>query len=249
MQWPVSVASALMPDAHVGYGLPIGGVLATDNVVIPCAVGVDIACRMKLSVYGALAEWIEKRADGLRHLSWLSLDDDAGQECWQARQLMGEYAAANHAVIHDHIAEHLGFTTIRGIENHHNFARREEHEIDGVRCSVIVHRKGATPRGGWSLGCHSGIDGDPARLTPRSAETASGTWRGSFRLDQLDDIERSVDWILCLEKGRVERDGPLDSLQDRYARWRVLPRRFIAPATLSTRGLNGRGQPTPQLPE
>ena len=36
------------PDAHVGYGLPIGGVLATDNAVIPYAVGVDIACRVKL---------------------------------------------------------------------------------------------------------------------------------------------------------------------------------------------------------
>src|SRR6187401_701953 len=47
---PVSVAGALMPDAHVGYGLPIGGVLATDNSVIPYAVGVDIACRMKMTV-------------------------------------------------------------------------------------------------------------------------------------------------------------------------------------------------------
>src|SRR5437773_3356662 len=47
---PVSVAGALMPDAHVGYGLPIGGVLATANAVIPYAVGVDIACRMKMSV-------------------------------------------------------------------------------------------------------------------------------------------------------------------------------------------------------
>jgi tRNA-splicing ligase RtcB len=47
---PVAVAGALMPDAHLGYGLPIGGVLATDNVVIPFAVGVDIACRMKITV-------------------------------------------------------------------------------------------------------------------------------------------------------------------------------------------------------
>ncbi|MBK9189747.1 MAG: RtcB family protein [Phycisphaerales bacterium] len=47
---PVSVAGALMPDAHVGYGLPIGGVLATVGAVVPYAVGVDIACRMKLSV-------------------------------------------------------------------------------------------------------------------------------------------------------------------------------------------------------
>ena len=51
MRLPVSVAGALMPDAHVGYGLPIGGVLAAENAVIPYAVGVDIACRMRLSLY------------------------------------------------------------------------------------------------------------------------------------------------------------------------------------------------------
>ncbi len=51
LRLPVSVAGALMPDAHVGYGLPIGGVLATEGTVIPYAVGVDIACRMRLSVY------------------------------------------------------------------------------------------------------------------------------------------------------------------------------------------------------
>ena len=34
-QLPVAVAGALMPDAHQGYGLPIGGVLATDNAVDP----------------------------------------------------------------------------------------------------------------------------------------------------------------------------------------------------------------------
>jgi tRNA-splicing ligase RtcB len=48
---PVSVAGALMPDAHVGYGLPIGGVLATANAVIPYGVGVDIGCRMCLSIF------------------------------------------------------------------------------------------------------------------------------------------------------------------------------------------------------
>ena len=47
---PVAVSGALMPDAHVGYGLPIGGVLATHDAVIPYAVGVDIACRMKMTV-------------------------------------------------------------------------------------------------------------------------------------------------------------------------------------------------------
>jgi RNA-splicing ligase RtcB len=47
---PMAAGAALMPDAHVGYGLPIGGVLALENAVIPYAVGVDIACRMKLSI-------------------------------------------------------------------------------------------------------------------------------------------------------------------------------------------------------
>ena len=51
MRLPITVSGALMPDAHVGYGLPIGGVLATQGAVIPYAVGVDIACRMRLSVF------------------------------------------------------------------------------------------------------------------------------------------------------------------------------------------------------
>src|SRR5215218_5992644 len=48
---PIAVANALMPDAHHGYGLPIGGVLATENSVIPYGVGVDIGCRMCLSIF------------------------------------------------------------------------------------------------------------------------------------------------------------------------------------------------------
>src|SRR5213596_3456311 len=56
---PVSVAGALMPDAHVGYGLPIGGVLATESAVIPYAVGVDIACRVKLTVFDLPQERLE----------------------------------------------------------------------------------------------------------------------------------------------------------------------------------------------
>lgn len=48
---PITIAGALMPDAHAGYGLPIGGVLATENAVIPYGVGVDIGCRMCLSVF------------------------------------------------------------------------------------------------------------------------------------------------------------------------------------------------------
>ncbi|MBX3386486.1 MAG: RtcB family protein [Phycisphaeraceae bacterium] len=56
---PVAAMGALMPDAHVGYGLPIGGVLATENAVIPYAVGVDIACRMRLTVLDLPVEAID----------------------------------------------------------------------------------------------------------------------------------------------------------------------------------------------
>ena len=65
---PVAVAGALMPDAHVGYGLPIGGVLATEGAVIPYAVGVDIACRMKLTVYDRKANTIGGQRDRLANI-------------------------------------------------------------------------------------------------------------------------------------------------------------------------------------
>lgn len=51
MNLPITTAGSLMPDAHLGYGLPIGGVWATRQSVVPMAVGVDIACRMKLTVW------------------------------------------------------------------------------------------------------------------------------------------------------------------------------------------------------
>ncbi len=62
---PVTVQGALMPDAHVGYGLPIGGVLATEDVVIPYAVGVDIACRMKLTVLDLPLAWLDRHTQDL----------------------------------------------------------------------------------------------------------------------------------------------------------------------------------------
>jgi tRNA-splicing ligase RtcB len=65
---PVAVRGALMPDAHLGYGLPIGGVLATRNAVIPYAVGVDIACRMRLSVYAIPGGEIARLAESLEKI-------------------------------------------------------------------------------------------------------------------------------------------------------------------------------------
>ena len=60
------IAGALMPDAHVGYGMPIGGVAATENAVIPYAVGVDIGCRMHLTVFRQPAVELESLRGRLR---------------------------------------------------------------------------------------------------------------------------------------------------------------------------------------
>jgi len=62
MRLPITVNGALMADAHAGYGLPIGGVLATENVVIPYAVGLDIGCRMSLTVFDAKADYLKRYA-------------------------------------------------------------------------------------------------------------------------------------------------------------------------------------------
>ena len=68
MRLPNAVGGALMPDAHLGYGLPVGGVLATEGVVIPWAVGVDIACRMRLSVFELSSDLLEERRDELAEI-------------------------------------------------------------------------------------------------------------------------------------------------------------------------------------
>jgi tRNA-splicing ligase RtcB (3'-phosphate/5'-hydroxy nucleic acid ligase) len=286
---PVAVAGALMPDAHVGYGLPIGGVLATRDAVIPYAVGVDIACRMKMTVldlpvtalsedqsrlaraieretrfgmgaafksprrhdvmdedwkvsavtskmkdrawgqlgtsgsgnhfvefgelivadegaglprgnYLALLSHSGSRGTGaqvaqhfsklarslhpelppeLAQLAWLDLSTQPGQEYWAAMELMGRYAAANHAVIHAHIAKNLGVDVLLDLENHHNFAWRERHRLpDGTDADVIVHRKGATPAGAGVLGIIPGSMGTPGYVVrgkglPASLNSAS----------------------------------------------------------------------------
>jgi tRNA-splicing ligase RtcB len=274
---PITLAGALMPDAHQGYGLPIGGVLATDNVVIPYAVGVDIACRMMLTVYpveppamnrprekarleeslldntvfGAGAdglhegkiehevldmrnwtqlpilrelrptgirqigtsgtgnhfvEWCDFSVtdannplglkvgnylallshsgsrgvgykiasyyselamklmpglpQGVKHLAWLPLASEAGQEYWHAMELAGKFASANHHVIHERVAAAMGLQPIATVENHHNFAWREAIMVDGEEREAIVHRKGATPAGKGVLGIIPGSMGD-----------------------------------------------------------------------------------------
>lgn len=60
MQLPIAEKGALMPDAHQGYGLPIGGVLATKNCVLPYGVGMDIGCRMRLSILDSKKDFVKR---------------------------------------------------------------------------------------------------------------------------------------------------------------------------------------------
>jgi len=84
MKLPVTVAGALMPDAHKGYGLPIGGVLATKNAIIPYGVGVDIGCRMALSIYDIPENhFLENEEKYKRELiAWTKFGAGAG---WQGK--------------------------------------------------------------------------------------------------------------------------------------------------------------------
>lgn len=64
---PVSRYGALMPDAHTGYGLPIGGVLAVKDAIIPFAVGVDIGCMMHMSVIHVDPSYLKSYKDKIKH--------------------------------------------------------------------------------------------------------------------------------------------------------------------------------------
>src|SRR5215204_675540 len=66
LRLPVAAGGALMADAHVGYGLPIGGVLAVRDAVIPWAVGLDIACRLHLSVFELSSHVLGQRKNELK---------------------------------------------------------------------------------------------------------------------------------------------------------------------------------------
>ncbi|HEX9440065.1 MAG TPA: RtcB family protein [Roseiflexaceae bacterium] len=87
---------------------------------------------------------------------WLDLDGEAGQEYWQAMELAGAFAQANHEVIHTAFARRAGLTPIATIQNHHNFAWKEG--------DLVIHRKGATPAEPGVLGVIPGSMGTPSYL-------------------------------------------------------------------------------------
>ncbi|MCS7060301.1 MAG: RtcB family protein [Anaerolineae bacterium] len=85
MRLPISVAGALMPDAHVGYGVPIGSVLATEGAVVPYAVGVDIACRMRLTVFDLSPTVIDQHKGRFEKVLRTATRFGAGAE-WNPKQ-------------------------------------------------------------------------------------------------------------------------------------------------------------------
>jgi tRNA-splicing ligase RtcB (3'-phosphate/5'-hydroxy nucleic acid ligase) len=281
MKLPITVGGALMPDAHQGYGLPIGGVLATKNAVIPYGVGVDIGCRMCMTLYDLPTTILEEKKEALKkmlvnntmfgqatfkkpkdheilerkefyeikiaremkdraakqigssgggnhfvefgiveiltevneynlapgqyvavlshsgsrglgatiasyytkvametcklpqeakHLAWLDLDTEAGQEYWLAMNLAGDYASACHHQIHERMAIGLRETPLAMVENHHNFAWKEK---DSLGNEIIVHRKGATPAGNGVLGIIPGSMATPGFIVRGKGLAAS----------------------------------------------------------------------------
>jgi tRNA-splicing ligase RtcB (3'-phosphate/5'-hydroxy nucleic acid ligase) len=110
----------------------------------------------------------------LANLAWLDLASEPGREYWAAMELMGKYAAANHALIHAHVRRALGVEARLDIENHHNFAWRERHPLPGgAEAEVIVHRKGATPAGAGVLGIIPGSMGTPGYVVRGRGVAAS----------------------------------------------------------------------------
>jgi tRNA-splicing ligase RtcB len=113
----------------------------------------DYYSRLAASIHGDLPESVRK-------LAWLDLDSSEGQEYWYAMNLMGQYASANHEIIHQNVLRALGARSLVSYENHHNFAWREEH----FGRQLIVHRKGATPAGAGEIGYIPGTMVDPGFL-------------------------------------------------------------------------------------
>src|SRR5690606_16717215 len=79
----------------------------------------------------------------------------------------------NHACIHRHIAKNLGARVLLDVENHHNFAWREKHVIDGAERELIVHRKGATPAAAGELGIIPGSMAAPCSIVRGKGSAAS----------------------------------------------------------------------------
>lgn len=90
MRLPITDSGALMPDAHAGYGLPIGGVLATRNAVIPYAVGMDIGCRMSITIMDAKESFLTRYSHQIKESlsEWTHFGMDGGLNTVQDHSIL-----------------------------------------------------------------------------------------------------------------------------------------------------------------
>jgi tRNA-splicing ligase RtcB len=185
-------AFTVLPESSAALDLPPGEYLALLSHSGSRGTGARVC-----DYYSKRAmERHEQLPKQLKHLAWLSLDDADGQEYWAAMNLMGRYAAANHALIHQAIAKKLGATRILDVENHHNFAWKESHVVDGVERELIVHRKGATPAGPGVLGIIPGSMATPGYLVRGKGEPASlmSASHGAGRMMSRTKALQSFTW-------------------------------------------------------
>lgn len=196
-------------------GLQPGNYLALLSHSGSRSVGFKIADR-----YSKLA--MEKHPDldkNVRHLAWLSLDSEEGQEYWLSMELAGRFASANHAIIHRQVAAAVGLKEAAVVENHHNFAWRQIMP-DGK--TVIVHRKGATPASKGVLGVIPGSMGDPGYLVrgrglSDSLDSAShGAGRLMSRKAALNSVSKSSRDDYLKERGVTLLGGGVDESPQAY---------------------------------
>ncbi|MCB0118994.1 MAG: RtcB family protein, partial [Anaerolineales bacterium] len=197
------------------FGLKPGEYLALLSHSGSRGVGFKIADR-----YSKLA--MEKHPDldkSVRHLAWLPLDSEDGQEYWLSMELAGRFASANHYIIHKRVAAAIGLKEVAVVENHHNFAWREKLS-DGRE--VIVHRKGATPAGVGVLGVIPGSMGDAGyvvrgRGVSESLVSAShGAGRRMSRKAAINSISKRERDEYLKERGITLLGGGLDESPQAY---------------------------------
>jgi tRNA-splicing ligase RtcB len=182
------VEFGLFEVSHGQLGIPAGTYLALLSHSGSRGAGATVASHYSRRAMDQHPELPKE----LRHLAWLSLDSADGQEYWAAMELMGRYAAANHACIHRHVAEHLAAGVLLDLENHHNFAWREVHDGE----SVIVHRKGATPAGADMVGIIPGSMASPTYIVrglgnPASLNSAA---HGAGRVMSRTQANKTFRW-------------------------------------------------------
>ncbi|MBN1308285.1 MAG: RtcB family protein, partial [Chitinispirillaceae bacterium] len=143
--------------------------------------------------YSAVARKLRPELpDALRHLAWLDVASAEGREYWAAMELMGRYAAASHELIHAAILRHCGAQALFDLENHHNFAWKEEHFGE----AVIVHRKGATPAGAGVYGIIPGSMGTPGYIVRGKGNPASlnSAAHGAGRKMSRNEAKKVFTW-------------------------------------------------------